>query len=403
MAATLRKFPYPYLGAMSICADCDSMQLSRWRGDNFEDTHIFVNTKEQSLWGTGVGLDMGDSFFMYNQAKHLADIGHASFSMNGWTNIQNARAMSYWDGLSTTPRDKDAILRYIRCGWIDCIHAYGDFSPLNDADYLCTREMSIAACQELINQGVALDVWINHGAASNKQNIVINSGDDPAETTYYHTDVTIPYGIRFFWNGAVTEGLDTLLVAATLRDGQKLWSFPRYYENASDGVTNWQMKYFHEQITEARLNEIKTGKYMIVAQHFGAYKYVWPQTAIDAWKLLAAEWEANNILVTRTSRLLRYNLANDCVQWTYDAEADAVIITTIADPQLGSFVPTLNDIRGLTWEGTTAATRVFIGATEVTGISHPAEGVTMIDWFAPDLTNYTGKNLAIKGLFIHHR
>lgn len=393
MGVTLRKFPYPYLGAMSVCSDIDHCQLGpRRRGNNFEDTHIFINTKDESLWGIGVGLDIGDSFFMYNQAKYFADIELPSFSMNNWTNINNARAMSYYDGLSTSTRHKEQILRYIKSGWIDVIHSYGDFSLSPTSQYLCTREMSLAACQELVDNGVKLDVWIDHGTSNNKQNIVVNVGGNPT-SEYYHTDVTIPdLGIRFVWDGAESNALETLLTPITLADGQKLWSFPRYYGPASDGVTNWQMKYFHEQITEDRLNEIKTGKYMIVAQHFGAHNYVWPSTAINAWRMIAQEWEAGNILVTRVSRLLKYNLAQEYVDWEYDTLTDVITINNINDTQIGVFIPSIDDIRGLSWDGTTSSTRVFIGDIEIE-VSHPIENVTMVDWFEPDLTNYTGKLL----------
>lgn len=399
MAITLRKFPYPYLGAMAICPDTDSVQLTRWRGNNFEDFHIFLNTKEPSLWGTGVGLDVGDSFFMYNQAKHLIDVGYTSptFRPDNWTSLQNARCMAWYDGISTTPQDRDAILHYIRSGWIDSIHSYGDFSRAPNAEYLCTREMSLAACQDLVDNGIQFDVWINHGADSNRQNMFVNAGDNPA-SPYYHADVTIPnMGIRFLWFDRVTTGVDTLLVPMTLQDGQELWSFPRFYGPASDGVLNWQMKYFHEQVTPDRLAEIKRGKYMIIAQHFGAYQYVWPHEAIAAWRLLAAESEAGNILVARTSRLLRYNLAHDYVSWTYHAEADVIEVTEISDPQFGAFVPTVDDVRGLTWEGTTSATRVFIDGDEVFDITRPAPGITMVEWYKPDHTNYTGRDLMVQG------
>ena len=57
---SLRKFPFPYQNMLSILSDTDLCSKK-----DFEEMHRFMNTLENcGDLGYGVGLDIGDTFFM---------------------------------------------------------------------------------------------------------------------------------------------------------------------------------------------------------------------------------------------------------------------------------------------------------------------------------------------------
>jgi hypothetical protein len=61
MRATQRRFPYPYKAILAISSDADA--TSPWE---FTRIHRFLNTWTPRIpyYGDGVGLDIGDSFFL---------------------------------------------------------------------------------------------------------------------------------------------------------------------------------------------------------------------------------------------------------------------------------------------------------------------------------------------------
>src|SRR3990170_7384841 len=58
----LRKFPYPYKAALAIASDIDSTSTL----EKFLEIQEFLNTKNITNMGEGVGLDIGNSFFMFH-------------------------------------------------------------------------------------------------------------------------------------------------------------------------------------------------------------------------------------------------------------------------------------------------------------------------------------------------
>ena len=53
----LRKYPYPFKAALAISNDADGMS---WAA--FKDWRDFVNGSGETEYGTGLGLEVGDSF-----------------------------------------------------------------------------------------------------------------------------------------------------------------------------------------------------------------------------------------------------------------------------------------------------------------------------------------------------
>ncbi|MDD2422525.1 MAG: hypothetical protein PHU78_10405, partial [Heliobacteriaceae bacterium] len=358
----LRKFPFPYQAMVALTADVDGCSLGE-----FEKIHRFLNTREETPAGPGLGLDVGDSFWMVVGSDWEGDIDVDGYGVR--------HQLAWWQGVDLAkPFHAEEIARYIRCGWIDSLHSWGDFNqtdPTAPGAATFRREIAEKAIQELEKAGLKIEVWIDHGNAANVQSFAgsdgwrrnYQKGDDPA-SPFYHTDLTVPYGIRFGWAATRSAqedpvGAKSLLWPRRLRDGQKIWNFTRYSTAGRDrrGAARflWNPYKLHLQLNADNFQRWKTnGWYSAVAQHFGGPNelyFPFPEPAVAALRALAAEQAAGKILVARTSRLLRYNLAEQFVEFAVVAgEVGYTIdIRRIADPHLGAFVPDLAAVRGLTF------------------------------------------------------
>ena len=96
----------------------------------------------------------------------------------------------------------------------------------------------------------------------------------------------------------------------------------------------------------------------IAYTHFGYWSdndnHIDPElssASIDAFRLLKAYQDEKKILVAKTARLLRYNLALDFLAFTASHIEDRTVveISAIRDSQFGDFTPTLNNLRGVTF------------------------------------------------------
>lgn len=389
---SLRKFPHPYQSMLAYCSDIDATSLVQ-----FERIHRWLNTLETDpRMGQGLGLDIADSFWMTNKAKHAKDLGH--YMPDGLQRLE-PDTMTWWDGYSRTPKNKKDIIRYIKCGWIDSLHSFGNYSRQYEGVDDFKRQVAIDSIEAWEDNDINIDVYIDHGDVQNFQNFSRPEesghyrGSDP-NSPQYHTDLTIPYGFRFTWdeNFSDTFGHENLIQPRTLLDGQKMWGYKRY-------VSDWVANKIHKQITRGNLdNIINNNLYVIVTNHFGYgerfdevhYRPDPPfhTEARNALKMLKTEQDNGNILVARTSRILKYNLAQLHVRYIYNESKDVITISDINDPQFGPFTPSVDDIRGLTFEGATASTKIFIRNEEVEDISRPTASSVMVNWFEPDYKNY---------------
>ncbi|NPV27437.1 MAG: hypothetical protein HPY81_08355 [Firmicutes bacterium] len=400
----LRKFPYPYKAMLAISSDIDGSTL-----EEFEEIHRYLNTKSMTSMGEGLGLDVADSFWMYvatDKPGYIDQKGHTF-----------ADQMSYFYGTDwRKKKDAAAIIKYYRAGWIDSIHTYGDFIRMDNSPGPFSRTMAQEALKELKANGIKVEVWIDHGNQSNIQNFVLSNrptmkymqGDNPECRQYYHTDLLADYGIRFGWGPCMnTIGRDTMLYPRKLRDGRKIWAFYRYTDAGTDakGKTRWLWNpmYLAEQLKPEKLAELKAkGQYAIVAQHLGA-NIDWPifwESARAALRNLADEYYRGEILVTRTSRLLKYNLAQQYVKYqvVQTEQGKEIHIEKIDDPLFGPFVPSLDEVRGLTFyvDDDLARVSVWLGNERIGPDDlqfNPADSTgrksVSIRWFMPDTTDYT--------------
>lgn len=360
-AAVLRKFPYPYRAAVTITSDADS--CSR---EECLEIHQFLNTTEDTSrnavpgrdtrMGEGVGLELGDSFFPFTD-----------YHTGGWT-------FTYFTCQTTSPSlDADLIRTYARAGYADVMHSFGD---IKEPAYF-KRSMALAALDEFKRAGLGIMVFTNHGGPVNTNNIgPAWLGDKPASAGY-HTDRSLqPRGpIRFISDGTCTTtlGFDPPLHPLTLRDGAKVWGFPRYY-NPQEG---WTVDYLDKQLSAAHLDEVERREgYWIVANHLGMTKGGGNQMPVfnaanrEALRELARRTRAGRIYTTNAAKLLTYAQVHMglMAQETQDNSGNFVIsIQGVNDPVAGSFVPSLEQLQGITfYTEQPKRTRVMLAGRDVT-------------------------------------
>ncbi|OAA91397.1 hypothetical protein [Clostridium ljungdahlii] len=398
----LRKFPYPYSSMLAICSDIDDGTL-----EEFKTYHKFLNTRSETSYGQGLGLDIGDSFWMY-----MGDNSNSVVDVHGRHNVKSI--MTFFNGTSQTEKhNADEITHYIRSGWIDCIHTFGDFSTENQRGTLFNRNLAENAWNVLNSENLKPTVWINHGNKANKQNfgaygtgnfMSYQQGDNP-KSPYYHTDITLKSGIKYVWDSWSDHkfGHDYPLYEISLRDGKKVWGFHRY---TNDLVNNkidwiWTPKYIHRQLTKANLDSIVNNKqYSIVAQHLGIdTEDLFTQDNISSLKLLKEYQDNNKIIVAKTSRVLNY--ANSHKYLTYQKLTQNgktyVNITSISDPIFGIYIPTIDDIRGITFYCDNPKNTVLLineskigdDNLKVNPKDETGKASISIKWFKPNYKDYT--------------
>lgn len=387
---SIRKFPYPYRAALAISNDPDNTETL----DEFLEIHRFLNTTTTTSLGEGVGLEVGSGFLFYEPPES---------------------AISYFSGeYKVAP----TIIRFIKAGYIDFLHSYGKKSNF-------TRKDAIAALQELTDNECKVDVWIDHTRSIDNLGDyrTFGKGDHP-ESTAYHADLTLPYGIKFVWLGRVTMVIgqsvpinlriftnifdpehpyqsfvnigkelaknvlslfgnkkyaihreNDLLKISTLDDGQKVYEFIRFdnhWKGVGRGADAKGMAYSISKKTIDYLK--KSGGYMIVYTHLGknsnSPQFI-PKETRKALRNLANEYQAGNIYVTSTSKLLNYYVNHKYLNWTYESRDEEVFlhIYSIKDPIFGETVPALKDLQGVTFyvpDGKT--TRIFIDGKEIKDI-----------------------------------
>jgi hypothetical protein len=366
----LRKFPYPYRAAIAICSDIDNTETL----GKFLEIQKFLNTREMTSMGEGVGLEIGNSFFFYEPSD-----GAISYFLSG-------------------PPVRDTIISFVKSGQIDVMHSYGKKSDF-------TREDAIRSLAELRKNNSKIDVWVDHDKSKSNfgDDVTFGLGDHP-DSKAYHADLTLNYGIKFVWLGRVTmivgqsapltweafAGIfdkdhaihssinigkeiaknamgvfgskkyamhkdNDLLRVVKLDDGNKVYEFTRFdnfWEGVSTGGTNKRLAY---ALSERTLKCLKdTEGYMVVYTHLGknsdCMEPICKETQ-SALRNLAKESQAGNIYVTTTSRLLNYYINHKYLDWSFELGDGEVIIriNAIKDPIFGSFIPSVRNLESITF------------------------------------------------------
>lgn len=396
----LRKFPYPYNAMLAISSDIDDTTL-----EEFKTYHEFLNTKEQTPYGQGLGLDIGDSMWMFMGDNSKSKVDKHG---NGVDNI-----MTFYKGTDNAQKhNADDIVHYINAGWIDSLHTFGDFSTDNEKGSKFNRKLAIEGWNGLKSINFKPTVWINHGDRANIQNFGASGtskfmnyqqGDNP-KSPYYHTDLTIGNGIKYVWNSIADYnfGHEYPLYELSLRDGRKVWGFFRYTNNLVNGKIDWTWtpKDLYRQLTQSNLDSIvKNKQYSIVTQHFGVdAENLFSTENIKALKMLKDYEISGKVLVAKTSRLLNYaNIHKNILYDKVTEEGKTYInISCISDPIFAKYVPTLNDIRGITFYCDDPENTILLlnkneidpNEIQVNPKDETGRASISIKWFKPDYSDY---------------
>ena len=104
MSVKIRKFPYPYKCALSISSDIDNASSLK----SFVQFMDFLNSEKDTVYGAGLGLEVGNSFWFFNGS--------------------NSRQLSYFQGLTDKETPLAPIIRsYLESKHIDTLHSWGNF------------------------------------------------------------------------------------------------------------------------------------------------------------------------------------------------------------------------------------------------------------------------------------
>lgn len=302
---SVRSYPWPFRSAVAVSNDCEFMDAG-----TYHDLTGFLSGRN------GLGLEIAHSMFFYV------------------TNALCHSSVGYFEGMSGRPSlHADFLADLVRSGWIDTIHAYGDF----DAGGF-ERPMAERVVEECARRGLSFPVWSNHGSNLNLQNLghealtTYQHGDDPDHPAY-HLDLLRRTGFRYAWvdDGLIPEAatVGSPLYDATARDGTDLRLFRRYRGLMGKAAPNAGS--LSEQIPSADLDAIvERGATCIYYQHLGvarknedgsftpARKPFFDQQAEARLRDLADRQRAGDCLVAGTGRLLRFLEVRDSLGVEFD-------------------------------------------------------------------------------------
>lgn len=402
---TVRPFPWPYRAMLAICSDIDATTPK-----GFIQLHRFLNTREQTTMGQGLGLDVADSFWFY---------------------APKASQMAFFSGMSWKERAPYAerILDFIRGGWIDTLHSYGNFSsaPTGHPDRF-TREHAERALAVLDEAGLTVKVWSNHGNGNNIQNVGRGKDwvGDRLGHPCHHSNLMRKVGICFVWSGFMSAEFrqDVVVEATKLRDTQSIWRFSRQdcaYRNDTEDLKRrfgaivretsagpmaivWHPTLLHVQLSRENLAELaEQGGYAILGQHLGVVRQsagLLPREAVAALRRLKAAQDAGDILVARTSRLLEYAVTRDGLRFESAVDSagkTAIDIRCIEDAVRGEQPLEVERLRGISFEVTgdgpveLCLRGTPIARTEIAEHRLPEKQVIGIRWHPSDHTDYAHK------------
>ena len=363
---TVRAFPWPYRGMLAICSDID-----RTTPERLCSSHRFLNTREMTALGQGLGLDISDSFWFY-----------APPPAGEWATTQ----MAFFSGMDWQKRSAfaDQILDYIRGGWVDTLHSYGNFSgnpvgtpaaspaSMRRGRLMClprpvsrsssgpitgTRTTSRISARAPLGGRPAGGPLPSQRSEWRSQ-VCTSSGPRLMSADFRRDEAVQPgevarraKGLAIFAAGPCVfrrpEGADEL--------ARRFGAIVRPGGGGAIAVV-WHPQLLHIQLSAGNLAELaEKGGYAIVGQHLGrGHKEVLSTKAVEALCRLKSAQDAGNILVARTSRLLEYAVTRDGLRFeaTRDASGKTTIdIAGIDDPVRGAQqAPDLDRLRGITFE-----------------------------------------------------
>lgn len=368
----LLRFPYPYQAAFTICSDIDNTETL----PEFTTIQEYLCSHQQTTLGKGLGLPVGNSFWMDNQ---LLRTGRSQ----DFSQPNPDYGISYNSALEdSSSAVRQTIKEFVQKGWIDCLHSYGHFSNTG-----FNRKLAKDFVQTMQQDSLFVDVFSDHGGTENLHSLGHRKhqlGDNP-EAEVYHADITQDYGIKFLWDGQLSHSiglsgdfscenfLKTSLEAGqdwlnsafsyqhngevaypiTLDDGSKIYRFVRYLNDRSHYDTA-DINFLDEQLNDKVLQKlVKNRGYLLYYTHLGAnsgFPYLKEETKQQLHKIKDL-YEQKKLWVASTSKLLNYFVVHKNLNWQVIMASDQVRIEIEKsnDPVWGEYLPSLQQLQGISF------------------------------------------------------
>jgi len=377
-SASVRGFPFPYRAGIAISNDCDSQNI-----ECLFDWHNFVNGTKPTGYGDGLGLEVGDSFWVYG-----GRIEPALFTGNPFD-------ATHPDGYAL-----ERIVELGRSGWLDTLHSFGNWTarlipPERAADpTIHSRDQIKKGLDRLTELGLRPYVYVNHsGSPSNVGGPWgwYQRADDP-DHGLHSLDLLKAFGLRYFWLDSCTqidkfgenlayadswsmrralerfkwfhwvrqvdserrahpvklpEGdeakrqlfisiFNRQLIEVEARDGERILAFKRYRDvDQPVGPT------FSAQVTAAKLDMLEDRRgNVVIYQHFGVYgprgrspaisrpnRLRSPIPALDehsvaTWRMIADRKRSGRLFVATVGRLLEWLWLRSALDFTVERQDD---------------------------------------------------------------------------------
>ena len=365
MNVHLRKFPFPYQAALAICSDVDNTPSL----ETYLAMMDFLNSTRSTPLGEGLGLEVGNSFWFYNAT--------------------DAPQLSYFATDGRSPTDFAPYCRELwESGHLDVLHTWGNFDHGG-----FQRDFADRATNEIAKYDIKIPVWVNHGNPHNEQNLGGGENANGAVPGHpaYHQDLTRMVGCHFFWLGRMTHILgqearrnlfvrahclgqelmrrvkyrhvpssqlfdpdNRLLLTATLQDGTKVCEFQRWV-NAWGETALLDSNDLTIQLRPWYLRSlIRNQGFLVIYTHFCenlSMDQGIPKELHRNLLYLKQLAEEQKLMVTTTSRLLKYREISNGLQFTVQEEDSRCIIEiqdTIDSADERIFITTA-DLQGLTF------------------------------------------------------
>jgi hypothetical protein len=372
---------------LAICSDLDETPDA----ETYFETCRFLNTREETAVGPGVGIEVGNSIYF--------DMPRGQFSYRNGNDGDRAR-----------------VRQLISSGHIDCLHSFGDHAD--------TRDHALRALDDLETHDCRLSVWIDHGTAPTNlgADIMHGHGDEQGHAAY-HADRTIAHGIRYVWRGRVTsvlgqnvpfslrgisrrghavesaatvlkEGikhvlaqcgnrkyavqrLNHLMTTVQLRDGSTSREFVRCNPHYGGVSSCDEAEGIADVLTSAFLDRLVQRKGVcILYTHLGklARRNGVPhfsEAAVRALRRLAEQHAGGKTLITTTRRLLDFNRLADETVFRAEERPDGGMEITADPPEDAN----AGALQGLTfYTATPEHTTLSVGGKRVEGLRiHPPD------------------------------
>ncbi|MFA2845108.1 Ig-like domain-containing protein [Bacillus paranthracis] len=457
MTINLRGFPYPYKAMAGLHSDIDLTTP-----DDFVKMYRYLctNRKDLPMYGEGLGLPFTTS--VYGSSLSPA-AGISIFNDGGMnhtrkqyetpiTNENDARFDdAYGRALGTpidpanqldengapknkTPWADTEIPKYMKLGWLDFLHSLSSTSNASNASLGLigfTRAYAQKYLQWCQENNIKFEVCINH--SNSDANIVPGAPTDTPGGPLHWTDLALQAGLRFIEYapsgtqhryGDGKAGATSLISPGTFADGGKFWKLTRYYWSMSgdEFIANtgspspWTLDRY---ITKTNLDRLVDNGFMeIFACHYGYRTFKpsphgvfvtrnspeFPEPAQAALRLFKSYQDQGKILIATTRNILQYDLAKKVTAWTEGTTGtgkEKITITNFADTQFGEHVPTVSEVRGLTWYVNDSSTaEIWINNTKVSEteiVRNPADSTGKqsigIKWYV-----FTGEDYSLWSL-----